>query len=59
MRSLDLFGDVVGGGSYGGLLPRTEETELFGFHCRIVTLEGSFRLKRAAGRLKDNEVPSP
>lgn len=54
--ALDLLGEVTGGGSYDALLPYTETVELFGRSCRAVTLDMLIRLKRAAGRPKDNEV---
>jgi hypothetical protein len=56
LGALDLLGEVTGGGSYEALLPHTEAVELFGHSCRIVTLDALIRLKRAAGRPKDNEV---
>jgi predicted nucleotidyltransferase len=56
LGDLDLFGEVVGGGSYEELLPYTEEMEVFGARCRFVTLERLIQLKRAAGRPKDLEV---
>jgi hypothetical protein len=54
--ALDLLGEVTGGGSYETLLPHTETVELFGHSCRAVTLNTLIRLKRAAGRPKDNEA---
>jgi predicted nucleotidyltransferase len=54
--ALDLLGEVTGGGSYDALLPHTEIVDLFGHACRVVTLNTLIRLKRAAGRPKDNEV---
>ena len=56
LGALDLLGEVVGGGTYEELLPRTELLTLFGLPCRAVTLDGLIALKRAAGRPKDNEV---
>jgi predicted nucleotidyltransferase len=52
----DLFGEVLGGGNYGELLPQTIEIEAFGVRCRYVTLDALLRLKRAAGRPKDLEA---
>jgi predicted nucleotidyltransferase len=56
LGSLDLLGEVVGGGRYQDLLPGSESIPLFGFRCRCVTLETLIGLKRAAGRPKDLEV---
>jgi predicted nucleotidyltransferase len=56
LGALDLLGEITGGGSYDGLLPDTEEIELFGHRCRAVTLDALIRLKRAAGRPKDNDA---
>ncbi|MBX7116518.1 MAG: hypothetical protein K1X64_19490 [Myxococcaceae bacterium] len=53
--SLDLLGEVVGGGTYDDLLPHTAELELLGLRCPCVNLETLIRLKRAAGRPKDFE----
>lgn len=56
LGDLDLLGEVTGGGTYGELLPHTEDLSLFGSRCRCVTLAGLIVLKRAAGRPKDNEA---
>lgn len=56
LGSLDLLGEVVGGGFYEALLPSTETVTLFGRACRTVTLDQLIRLKRAAGRPKDHEI---
>lgn len=56
LGSLDLLGEIVGGGSYDELLPHTETVTLFGYVCRAVTLDQLIQLKRAAGRPKDLEV---
>ena len=52
----DLLGEVVGGGTYGELLPHTVEIDAFGVRCRYVTLDALLTLKRAAGRPKDLEA---
>ncbi|MEN9732987.1 MAG: hypothetical protein RLZ45_982 [Verrucomicrobiota bacterium] len=52
---LDLLGEVVGGGTYRELLPRSIEVEAFGVTFRCVDLPTLVRLKRAAGRPKDLE----
>jgi hypothetical protein len=56
LGSLDLLGEVTGGGTFDQLQPFTVEIELFGHACLCVTLDKLIALKRAAGRPKDNEV---
>jgi predicted nucleotidyltransferase len=56
LGDLDLLGEVAGGGTYEQLLPFSQETELSGSRCRVVTLERLIQLKRAAGRPKDLEA---
>jgi predicted nucleotidyltransferase len=53
---LDVFGEVVGGGTYEHLRPHSVEIDAFGVRCRYVTLDALIRLKRAAGRPKDLEA---
>jgi len=55
LGSLDLLGEVTGGGSYDALLPHSQEVEAFGHRFRVVDLATLIRLKRAAGRPKDLE----
>lgn len=54
--SIDILGEVAGGGTYEELLPSTEEMTALGITCRVVTLEKLIHLKRAAGRAKDLET---
>lgn len=56
LGALDLLGEIAGGGGYRELLPDTLEIELFGFHCRCLTLRRLIEVKRAAGRPKDFEA---
>jgi predicted nucleotidyltransferase len=56
LGSLDLLGDIVGGGGYDDLHPRTDLVEIEGFRCEVVSLRTLIRLKRAAGRPKDHEA---
>jgi predicted nucleotidyltransferase len=54
--SLDLLGEVTGGGSYEDLLDHTIEVEVFGIRCRCLDLPALIQTKRAAGRPKDLEA---
>ena len=56
LGDIDLLGEVTGGGNYEQLIAYTEEIDLFGSRCRLVTLEKLIELKRAAGRPKDLEA---
>jgi predicted nucleotidyltransferase len=56
LGDIDFLGEVAGGGNYEQLLGHSEEVELYGTRCRVVTLESLIQLKRAAGRPKDLEV---
>ncbi|MBM4257468.1 MAG: nucleotidyltransferase [Deltaproteobacteria bacterium] len=50
---LDLLGEVLGLGGYESVQVVSEEVELYGLSCLVLTLEGLIRAKRAAGRPKD------
>ena len=54
--SVDILGEVAGGGTYEKLLPESREVTTMGVTVRVVTLECRIRLKRAAGRPKDFEA---
>lgn len=54
--TLDLLGDVTGGGRYEDLLPHTLVVELFGRDVRCLDLEWLIMTKRAAGRPRDLEA---
>lgn len=56
LGALDLLGEVVGGGTYEELLPRTQLMEIHDVTCRCVDLPTLIHLKRAAGRPKDSEA---
>ena len=54
--SLDLLGEVAGGGNYRELLAHSVETEGYGVTFSCVDLATLIKLKRAAGRPKDYEA---
>jgi hypothetical protein len=54
--SLDLLGEISGGGFYRDLLPESTEISVFGVTCRCLDLPALIRVKRAAGRPKDLEA---
>ena len=56
LGDIDLLGEVVGGGTYEELLPRSSEFQILGLTCRCVDLPTLIRIKRAAGRPKDLEA---
>jgi predicted nucleotidyltransferase len=53
LGSLDLLGEITGGGKYEDLLPFTEKIQLFGIECNCLNLKKLIEVKRAAGRPKD------
>lgn len=54
--SIDLLGEITGGGTYDDLLPHTVVQEFFGVDCRFLDVQTLIRVKRAAGRPKDYEA---
>jgi predicted nucleotidyltransferase len=56
LGDLDVLGEVVGGGTYEDLLPRSVEVEIGGVRCLCATLDALIAMKRAAGRPKDFEA---
>lgn len=56
LGDLDLFDEVIGGGSYDNLLPHSVEVEAFGVRFRCVDLPTLIRIKADAGRAKDREA---
>jgi len=54
--SLDLLGEIVGGGTYDDLLPHSPVARAFDRDIRVLELSALIRAKRAAGRPKDLEV---
>jgi len=56
LGSIDLLGEVTGGGSYEDLLAHSVIQEFFGVDCKCLDLDWLIRVKRAAGRPKDFEA---
>jgi predicted nucleotidyltransferase len=56
LGSLDLFGEIAGGGRYEQLRAHTVTLRLFGTECLCLGLEKLIEVKRAAGRPKDLEA---
>jgi len=50
---LDLLGEVRGVGMYSDCLRNADEAEIFGYTCRVLSLDKLIDAKRAAGRPKD------
>jgi predicted nucleotidyltransferase len=53
LGAVDVLGEVTGLGGYQAALQFSEEMEVFGLACKVFTLEGLIKSKKAAGRLKD------
>ena len=58
LGSLDLLGQIAGGGRYEDLLPSTITLELFGVQCKCLALDRLIATKRAAGRPRDASTVS-
>jgi hypothetical protein len=56
LGSVDLLGEVAGGGTYEQLLPFAGKRSAFGIEFLGVNLDKLIELKRAAGRPKDFEM---
>ena len=56
LGSIDLLGDITGGGGYEQLKDHALTIELFGREVRLLELPWLIKVKRAAGRPKDLEV---
>ena len=54
--SLDLLGEIVGGGSYEALRAHSTVMRIFRRDVRVLNLDALIRAKRAAGRPKDFEA---
>ena len=51
--NLDLLGEVRGVGMYSDCLLNADEAEIFGYNCRVLSLDKLIDAKRASGRPKD------
>lgn len=56
LGSLDILGEVTGGGDFHALREHTLEVDFFGIRCFVLTLDKLIEVKRAAGRPKDFEA---
>ena len=56
LGSIDLLGEITGGGGYDDLLPYSTRQQLFDVECFCLGLERLIYVKRAAGRPKDFEA---
>lgn len=54
--SIDLLGEVAGGGTYAALLSHTVTATLFDHEIKCLDLDWLIRTKRAAGRPRDIEA---
>jgi hypothetical protein len=52
----DILGEVTGMGNYQQVEAFSEEMEIFGINCKVLTLEGLIKAKRAVGRSKDLRI---
>ena len=50
---VDILGEVTGMGSYEQIVAFSEDIEIFQISCKVLTLEGLIKSKRAVGRGKD------
>lgn len=56
LGSLDFLGEVSGVGSYADVEKASQRGEVDGQPCKILSIDGLLRAKRAAGRKKDQEA---
>ncbi len=54
--ALDLFGEIIGGGTFEQLAPDSIRVRIFGNQCLCLGLERLIKVKQAAGRPKDREA---
>ena len=53
---VDILGEVTGMGNYQQVEAFSEVIEIFGINCKVLTLEGLIKAKRAVGRAKDLRI---
>jgi predicted nucleotidyltransferase len=53
---VDILGEVTGIGSYQQVEAVSEVMEIFGVNCKVLTLEGLIKAKRALARAKDLRI---
>jgi len=53
LGNIDLLGEVTGLGDYEEVLAVSVIMQLYGFDCRVLSLDALITAKRAAGRTKD------
>ena len=56
LGSLDLLGEITGGGNFDDLTPHSLVVRLHGTDCLCLDVDWLIRVKRAAGRPKDFEA---
>jgi predicted nucleotidyltransferase len=54
--NIDLFGELLGGGTFESLVSHTIHLNVFGVECACLDLDHLIAAKRAAGRPKDLET---
>ena len=53
---VDILDEVTGMGNYQQVEAFSEEMEIFGINCKVLTLDGLIKAKRALGRAKDLRI---
>lgn len=53
LGDIDLFGEISGIGNYDDALKCSETIEVYEIPCKVLTLEGLIKSKKASGRQKD------
>lgn len=55
LGDIDFLGEISGLGSFHDVIKVSEIMELYGLRCRVLTIEGLLKTKKAANRPKDQE----